>query len=300
MPSKPDWQNDHTVTVLVKRYPFEKSKMGNALSLAILVHLLIILGIGFKMEATDAPAPTVEVTLARHPSRTPPDESDYIAQFDQEGSGTDEKKKELTADRIPPIESTVFRDTDPLQPLAEQAQRESPVEQQIISANAESATIRDQAEEEFREGNVSTKPQTIKEVASLRAKLAQQRQFYSKIPRKLVLTAASAKASGHAEYLRQWIEWVENVGNENYPEEARRKQIYGAIRLAVALDRQGNVASIEILSSSGQRVLDQAAIRIVRLAAPFAPIPSSIREDQVEVIRTWNFIPGDQFHTSAQ
>ncbi len=93
---------------------------------------------------------------------------------------------------------------------------------------------------------------------------------------------------------------MERVGNENYPEEARRRQLYGAIRLAVALDRDGNVASIEILQGSGQRVLDQAAIRIVRLAAPFAPIPSSIREDQVEVIRTWNFIPGDRLETSAE
>ncbi len=60
------------------------------------------------------------------------------------------------------------------------------------------------------------------------------------------------------------------------------------------------MASVEILKGSGQRVLDQAAIRIVRLAAPFAPIPPSIKEDQVEVIRTWNFIPGNQFLTSPQ
>ena len=280
--------------------PFESKGMGKALSFSVVLHLILIFVIGFKLEQASAPSPTVEVTLARHPAEQSPEDSDYIAQFDQQGSGTEAEKKELTADRIPPLESPIVRETELLQPMEEQIQQQNPVEQEIISTTGDTDNTRDQAEEERREGQIQTNPQTVREIASLRAKLAQQRQLYSKIPRKLVLTAASAKASDHAEYLRQWIEWVERVGNENYPEEARRKQIFGAIRLAVALERDGNVASIEILKSSGQRVLDQAAVRIVRLAAPFAPIPDTIKEDQVEVIRTWNFIPGNQFNTSAQ
>ena len=157
----------------------------------------------------------------------------------------------------------------------------------------------DRVEEELQEGSIENQPQLVREVASLRAKLAQQRQTYSKIPRTLVLTSASARRSEQAEYLRYWIERVEQVGNENYPEEARRRQMYGAIRLAVSLERNGNVVGVEILQSSGQRVLDQAAIRIVRLAAPFTPFPATITADRIEVIRTWNFIPGNRFETSG-
>lgn len=280
--------------------PFETRGMGNAFVIAVALHALLILGVGFKLQNSGAPAPTIEVTLARHSSAQAPEESDYIAQFNQQGSGSSETKQELTTDRVPPLDSTVFRETEILQPMEQQVREERPAEQQIVAAARDDAPSRDQAEEQLLEGSITTAPQTVREIASLRAKLAQQRQFYSKMPRTLVLTAASAKASDHAEYLRHWIEWVEQIGNENYPEEARRKQLYGAIRLAVALERDGNVASIEILKSSGQRVLDQAAVRIVRLSAPFQPIPAAIREDRVEIIRTWHFIPGDQFHTSAQ
>lgn len=113
------------------------------------------------------------------------------------------------------------------------------------------------------------------------------------------MTTASARAADEAGYLLRWIQWVEKVGNENYPEEARQKKIFGTMRLAVALERDGNVASVEILQSSGQRVLDQAAVRIVRLAAPFEPFPTAIKQDRIEVIRTWNFVPGNLFSTSV-
>lgn len=287
------------MATVARQDPFESEGMGYALLFALVIHAIIIVGIGFRLERTEAPSPTIEVTLARHQSEKSPEESDYIAQFNQEGSGTSENRKEMTTDRLAPLESTVFRETEFIQPVEEQMQRKQAAEQEVLTSINESSQSRLQAEDETVDGGVQTNPQTLEEIASLRAKLAIQRQSYSKIPRKLILTAASARASDHAEYLRQWIEWVEQVGNENYPEEARRKQIYGAIRLAVTLERDGNVAGVEILSSSGQRVLDQAAIRIVRMAAPFAPIPSSIKEDQVEVIRTWNFIPGNQFHTSS-
>ncbi len=81
------------------------------------------------------------------------------------------------------------------------------------------------------------------------------------------------------------------VGNLNYPEEARRNRIYGSLRLMVSLLPDGHVKDISVLESSGHRVLDDAAIRIVRLAQPFAPFPKDMREeaDILEIIRTWKF-----------
>ena len=89
------------------------------------------------------------------------------------------------------------------------------------------------------------------------------------------------------------------MGNLNYPDEARRQRVYGSLLLTVSIRRDGTVESIEINRSSGFRVLDQAAVRIVELAAPFAPFPPDIARDTdvLAITRTWSFSSGDQFQT---
>jgi periplasmic protein TonB len=275
------------------------SPIGLAFSCAIAIHLVLVFAVGFKISPPSVPASTIEVSLAQHRSETTPEDADYIAQFDQEGSGSLDKSREITTDHVSPLASPVFHDAaTPVESQYVDASKPEP-EQRFISTLGET---RDEADRESTP-NPSEQPQTppnnAREISSLRAKLSHQRQLYAKIPRTLVLTTASARAADEAEYLRRWIEWVEKIGNENYPEEARRKKIYGAMRMAVTMERDGEVTGVEILQSSGQRVLDQAAVRIVRLAAPFEPFPSVISEDRIEIIRTWNFIPGNLFSTSA-
>ncbi|MEM8548675.1 MAG: energy transducer TonB, partial [Pseudomonadota bacterium] len=84
---------------------------------------------------------------------------------------------------------------------------------------------------------------------------------------------------------------VEAIGNQYYPEASRRYGIYGSLRMLVVVDRDGNLEDIEVLQSSGHAVLDQAAVKIVRLAAPFAAFPDALRAstDKLEIIRTWQF-----------
>ncbi|MEP3350826.1 MAG: energy transducer TonB, partial [Marinomonas sp.] len=87
--------------------------------------------------------------------------------------------------------------------------------------------------------------------------------------------------------------------NIHYPEEAKRNHLYGELRLAVSLLPNGYIDDIEILHSSGKRVLDDAAMRIVRLAEPFQAFPSELKKevDQLEIIRTWRFVPGNQLRS---
>ena len=88
---------------------------------------------------------------------------------------------------------------------------------------------------------------------------------------------------------------MEKVGNLNYPEKARRHQLYGELRLVVAINRDGTLSNVEILDSSGFQVLDDAAVRIVRQASPFAPFDDTLKSyDMVEIIRTWRFEPGNR------
>ena len=137
------------------------------------------------------------------------------------------------------------------------------------------------------------------DIASLEALLDKQRQEFAKRPRIRRLTSVSAKSSVDAQYLDDWRRRIERIGNIHYPIEAKRNKLYGKLRLAVSLSSNGYVKEIDILHSSGVRVLDDAAIRIVRLAEPFQPFPAELSKevDQLEIIRTWQFISGNQLQS---
>ena len=137
--------------------------------------------------------------------------------------------------------------------------------------------------------------------------LAQARKHYDLIdnpyfrankPRRKYITANN-KDHRFASYMEAWRAKVERVGNINYPYEARKKHLSGKLLLDVAILPDGMVQQITIRRSSGKKILDEAAVRIVELAAPFAPLPESItREvDILHITRTWNFVNDSQFTT---
>jgi protein TonB len=129
------------------------------------------------------------------------------------------------------------------------------------------------------------------EIASLEAKLDIQRQAYAKRPRIRRLTSVATQQADDALYTNQWIEKIELIGNQHYPEQARQQGIYGELKMVVSLLNDGSVASVEIIQSSGYKILDEAALRIVHQAAPYGPFPAKMRQqvDILEIIRTWRF-----------
>ncbi|MBP8172124.1 MAG: energy transducer TonB, partial [Pseudomonas sp.] len=119
--------------------------------------------------------------------------------------------------------------------------------------------------------------------------------LYAKRPKIHRLNAASTMRDKGAWYKEEWRKKIERIGNLNYPDEARRQRIYGSLRLLVSINRDGTLYEVQVLESSGQATLDQAALRIVRLAAPFAPFNKDLAEfDRLEIIRTWRFERGDR------
>ena len=122
--------------------------------------------------------------------------------------------------------------------------------------------------------------------------------FRANKPRRKYITANN-KDHRFASYMEAWRAKVERVGNINYPYEARKKHLSGKLLLDVAILPDGEVQTITIRRSSGKKVLDEAAVRIVELAAPFAPLPENItREvDILHITRTWNFVNDSQFTT---
>jgi len=95
----------------------------------------------------------------------------------------------------------------------------------------------------------------------------------------------------YSSYMDAWRAKVERVGNLNYPEMAKRQNIAGSLVLDVAINPDGTVNAIQVLRTSGHKILDDAAVRIVELAAPYAPLPPDMRADTdiLHITRTWKF-----------
>ena len=136
------------------------------------------------------------------------------------------------------------------------------------------------------------------DIASMDVELGQSLQAYARLPRRKFISASTREHS-YAAYMEAWRRKVERIGNLNFPEQARAQGLSGSLVLEVALLPDGRVASVEILRSSGYPVLDEAAKRIVYLAAPYAPFPESIRKetDVLHITRTWKFVGGGTLTT---
>ena len=137
--------------------------------------------------------------------------------------------------------------------------------------------------------------QRSRQMASLAAEISDNFRIQAERPRKKVVTARTQEYV-FAAYMDAWQRKVERIGNLNYPDEAKRQRLAGSLILQVDLNPDGTVRDVQLLRSSGEKVLDDAAIRIVRLASPYAPFTSAMREetDILQIIRTWQFLAGNR------
>lgn len=277
-----------------------RDRLGFTLFLAAVLHALVILGITFDLPDPRELARSLEITLATQPSDETPDDADYLAQFDQLGSGTlDEKATPST-----PEEQPVFQDDQiqPVMPVEEAAPEPAPsTEQQVVTTTSPapervtSAPSRPVPLDAPQTGMRFDMAQLSQDIASLEAKRAEERQLYSERPRVHRINSATTRRDPGAYYMDSWRRKIEQIGNQNYPAEARQQSIHGSLILRVTIKRDGTLESVELVESSGHEVLDRAALRIVRLAAPYAPFTGDLMDFGVlEITRTWRFEPGDR------
>jgi protein TonB len=140
-----------------------------------------------------------------------------------------------------------------------------------------------------------------REIARLSAEIRQRQQAYAQRPRHKYITA-NTREHVTAMYEEAWRSKVERIGNLNYPDEAKRRNLSGSLILDVAIKADGSLHGVRILESSGYKVLDDGAARIVKLAAPFSPFPPAIREetDILHIIRTWQFHSNNSLETRGR
>jgi protein TonB len=130
-----------------------------------------------------------------------------------------------------------------------------------------------------------------RQLAGLEAELDEQTRTLSDRPRTRRLTSVATREAADAAYLHSFLQRLEAVGNKYYPEASIRYGLYGSLRLLVTVRKNGSLEEIRVLSTSGYAVLDEAAIKTVRMAAPFAPFPAELAAttDRLEIVRTWHF-----------
>jgi protein TonB len=265
--------------------------------LAIALHAFLILGFSFKLPDHSNTSQTIEITLATHKSSRAPEKADFLAQHNQEASGTLDEAKQLTTDQQAEFADTQVREVNPV-PQQQAASTKKLKEQQLLSTTAKSTQTTqlqlnpdEREEREALDGLMEEQPLDSTEIASLQAKLDKLRQEYANKPRLRVINSLSTKESFDAEYLNSWGSKIEKVGEHNYPREALNRRITGNLRLSVIINADGTIYEIKIQQSSGQRLLDDAARQIVRMSAPFAAFSPELRKhaDRLQIIRTWNF-----------
>lgn len=271
-------------------------RLSFTLFMALAVHAMVVLGITFAPEEPRSSAQTMEITLSQFDDQEAPEKADFLAQTSQQGSGTEEEVQEMTTPQPAEISQPEVAQVQPEPPSTTRPQpkEERPVVQTESPSSQKIQKPQEQTTPEEEPLPVREKKSLMErslEIASLEARFDAQQRAYARKPRVMRVTAASTLKSTNAWYIQNWVSKVTRVGNINYPTEARRAGIYGTLRMLVSLKKDGTIKEVAILQSSGSTVLDDAAIRIVRMAAPFAPFPEEMRQevDELEIIRTWSF-----------
>lgn len=275
-------------------------RFGVTLLFSLIVHAVIVLGITFDYVRSKPRLPSLDVILVQSATGERPDKADFLAQANNSGGGETAKPVRPTQ----ALSSPLRKPTDGIAPMPMEKNATPPA----ASKQTELLTRKqsDFSVQTKRESPDAPEPPSASERADLERKLEMARlaseiqqdtEKYAKRPKRKFISA-NTREYAYAEYMRGWVARVERVGNLNYPDEARRQNLQGQLILTVGMNKDGSIKSVDVIQPSGHKLLDDAARRIVQLAAPFPPIPQTDEKiDELYVTRTWQFLPGNSLQT---
>lgn len=269
-----------------------------ALAVSLLLHA-VLLAIRFTPPdfLEKAREQALEVILVNSKSKARPDKAQAKAQTNLDGGGnTDEDRRARTP--LPPSPRT--REGDQLiETQRRVAELEAQAQQQMTRLKSESTVSADKPkvdpvaapEPNLSGADLATSALAI---ARLEGQISRQMEEYNQRPRKKFIGARVSEYR-FAQYVEDWRQKIERIGNLNYPDAAKGRH-YGSLTLSVIIKANGDLKQVEVIRSSGQTLLDDAARRIVRMSAPFAVFPEAIRRDtdELDITRTWTFTNTDR------
>lgn len=287
--------------VSINLLSLQRNHLNVALFVSFFLHAILLIGINFKIPSPDFEniATSLDVVLVNRKTLESPNDTQILAQENLDGGGNvDEDSRATTPFPALPLSKPS------IEGLAEQQKvKQLELESKRLLTSLESLhtterpdTQSDQVEEAQMASETSNLHQRSLDIARLQAQVAKDYNEYQKRPvRKFI--GARTKEYRFARYVEDWRLKIERIGNLNYPEAARKGKLYGSLQLTVGIRADGSLESIGINRSSGEEILDNAAIRIVRLSGQngFAPFPPDISRDTdiLHITRTWVFARSD-------
>lgn len=275
-------------------------RLGLTAFVSVLLHMTIILGISFTVPNLRAnePMPTLDITLVNTRSDKAPDKPDFLAQANQRGGGNSDKAV-VASSPLPFMRSASLSNDVPRSELKTLHREQQPTIDRLMTQNRKPAREIDAhtpqkqhiASRAHNRPGLTPLNKLDRERARLTTEISQFWKEYQKRPRQKFLSARTREYK-YARYMEAWRNKVERVGNLNYPEKARQRDLTGSLVLDVAINPDGSVHGVNLIQSSGSKILDDAARRIVELAAPYEPFPPDIRKsvDILHITRTWQFM----------
>ncbi|WP_020158336.1 MULTISPECIES: energy transducer TonB [Methylobacter] len=262
------------------------------LFLAAVVHIVLVLGVSFSLPKPEKVHRSIDIVLVNTPAKKAPKEAKFLAQENQVGAGDETRKPE------PPKQQLPSQGASQAKPVAKKSaeveSKPKAIEKVVVQKTAEKKIVVASKPEEGKQ-----KPQprphlsaeTLqRQIAQLGAEIRRKEQSADNSQIKFVEQLSAHKAVG-MQYMKDWENKVERTGNLNYPEVAAKKNFSATLMMDVGISADGSIYSIRINRSSGNPALDEAAKNIVKMSAPFAPLPAEVlKETKVLVIpRVWKF-----------
>lgn len=267
------------------------------IAISVFLHTIVLfMQFGFPDASNAMREKALDIILVNAKSVHKPRDAQALAQANLDGGGnTDENRRAKT-----PLPSTQQQavGTD-IQQMQRRVRELEAVQQKMLTQAKSLRRVADSptaSEQLAPVANLSgfDLAESARAMARLEGEISKSTDEYSKRPRKKFI-GARAEEYRFAQYIEDWRQKIERIGTLNYPAEARGK-LYGSLLLTVSISADGSVTRIDINRSSGHKVLDDSARRIVQMASPYSPFPPSIRHDTdvIEITRTWYFTQGDQ------
>ncbi len=242
----------------------------------------------------------MDVILVNSKSKARPDKAQAKAQTNLDGGGnTEEDRRAKTP--LPPSPNT-REGNDLIEAQRRVAELEAQQQQMMTRAASEKAVAADRTR-----NNPTPSPAEVRSgadlassalaIARIEGQISRQLEEYNQRPRKKFI-GARVEEYRFAQYVEDWRQKIERIGNLNYPDAAKGR-LYGSLVLTVIIKSNGDLDRVEVNRSSGQRLLDDAARRIVQMSAPYAAFPEAIRRDTdvLEITRTWTFTNADRLRS---
>jgi protein TonB len=267
---------------------------------SILLHAFILFGIALVLPDPRSAANFIQplqVVLVNSKSKSKPVKADALAQHNLDGGGNTAEDRRAKSP-LPTIRDDLK--LTPEQRAKRVATLEAESKRMLTKLKSDYTTVQPELKKQKNSAasNGDDLMQRALEIARLEAEINKNWDAYQKLPRRKFIGARTQEYR-FSQYIEDWRVKVERIGNLNYPEQARKQKIFGKLQLSVSINKDGSVESVEVSRSSGQRLLDAAAVHIVKLAAPYSPLPPNITKDVdiLTITRTWSFTSSDKLES---